>query len=144
MYFNRKNYFMISGYLGAKPEVKQKSNGKPFVKMSIAINKRFKNKQTGDVTEQTEWMPVHCDNPSTVEFIRNNLDKGHEITVHGELDTYTEPTGQKDDQGNEVKARIILLKAGDITWHGKAPADESANDGPQQPDEALPSEADVF
>jgi len=52
------NRVEIIGHLGADPEVKSFQNGGRIANLRIAVTEKWKDKQSGEQKERTEWVPV--------------------------------------------------------------------------------------
>ena len=80
------NKVFLTGNLTRDPEVKYTPNGKAVSKLGIAVNRRFKNAETGqtdvDFFNLTAW-------EKTAEFCGRYLRKGSRVLIEGRLQTYT-------------------------------------------------------
>lgn len=81
-----KNLVILIGNLGSKPEVKFMKNGKAFVNVSLATNKSWKDKETGERIKKTEWHNLTFFD-KLAEIVGKYPDKGSLIYVEGELKT---------------------------------------------------------
>lgn len=91
------NKVLLIGRLGNDPEVKQMSNGKNVARLSIATSETWKDKNTGEKKEKTEWHRVVIFNEGLVNVVKQYLKKGAQIYVEGQLTTnkYTDSNGQE-------------------------------------------------
>lgn len=80
------NKVILLGTLGRDPEVRTTSNGSVIAGMSIATSETWKDKQTGERKEQTEWHRVSMFG-RTAEIARDYLHKGSKIYLEGRLQT---------------------------------------------------------
>lgn len=88
------NKVILMGRLTRDPEFRQTTSGTPVCRFSLAINRQFANKQTGE--RETDF--VDCDAwRSTAEFISRYFSKGQMILVEGQLrnNNYTDNNGVK-------------------------------------------------
>lgn len=88
------NKVILMGRLTRDPEFRQTTSGTPVCRFSLAINRQFANKQTGE--RETDF--VDCDAwRSTAEFISRYFSKGSMILVEGQLrnNNYTDNNGVK-------------------------------------------------
>lgn len=88
------NKVILMGRLTRDPEFRQTTSGTPVCRFSLAINRQFANKQTGE--RETDF--VDCDAwRSTAEFISRYFSKGSMIIVEGQLrnNNYTDNNGVK-------------------------------------------------
>lgn len=86
------NKVILMGRLTRDPEFRQTTSGTPVCRFSLAINRQFANKQTGD--RETDF--VDCDAwRNTAEFISRYFSKGSMILVEGQLrnNNYTDNNG---------------------------------------------------
>ena len=81
------NSVFIVGNVGNEPEIKSFSNGGKVANISVATSESWKDKQTGERKEKAEWHRVVVKNPSTVDFVANNVSKGALVSVQGQLST---------------------------------------------------------
>ena len=54
------NKVLLIGRLGADPEIKQMVNGKSVARLSLATSQSWKDKNTGEKKEKTEWHRIVC------------------------------------------------------------------------------------
>ena len=88
------NKVILMGRLTRDPEFRQTTSGVPVCRFSIAINRQFANKQTGE--RETDF--IDCDAwRSTAEFVSRYFNKGSMILVEGQLrnNNYTDNNGVK-------------------------------------------------
>tara|TARA_B100000029_G_scaffold153196_1_gene148318 strand:- start:5170 stop:5622 length:453 start_codon:yes stop_codon:yes gene_type:complete len=98
------NKVLLIGRLGADPEIKQMVNGKSVARLSIATSNTWKDKNTGERKEKTEWHRVVIFNEGLVNVIQQYVKKGSQVYVEGQLKTRKwndEKTGQ-DKYSTEV------------------------------------------
>ncbi len=81
------NKVQLIGRLGADPEIKQMVNGKSVARMSIATSNTWKDKNTGEKKEKTEWHRVVIFNEGLVKVIQQYVKKGAQVYVEGQLTT---------------------------------------------------------
>lgn len=89
------NNVTIVGRLGAAPDIKQGSSDSVFGTLSVATNRKFKNKE-GKMTEETEWHKVAVYGQNA-EFAAKFLQTGDQVIVTGRLRTrsYEDKDGAK-------------------------------------------------
>ena len=98
------NKVLLIGRLGADPEIKQMVNGKNVARISLATSQTWKDKNTGEKKEKTEWHRIVVFNEGLVNVIQQYLKKGSQIYIEGQLSTRKwkdEKTGQ-DKYSTEV------------------------------------------
>ncbi|MBT5899746.1 MAG: single-stranded DNA-binding protein [Candidatus Pelagibacter sp.] len=91
------NKVLLIGRLGADPEIKQTQGGKGFASLSVATSESWKDKNSGEKKEKTEWHRVVIFNEGLVNVVKQYLKKGAQIYVEGQLTTnkYTDSNGQE-------------------------------------------------
>ena len=75
------NKVLLIGRLGADPEVKQMVNGKSVARLSLATSQSWKDKNTGEKKEKTEWHRVVVFNEGLVNVVQQYLKKAHKYTL---------------------------------------------------------------
>ena len=81
------NKVLLIGRLGADPEIKQMVNGKSVARLSLATNQTWKDKNTGERKEKTEWHRVVVFNEGLVNVVKQYLKKGAQVYIEGQLST---------------------------------------------------------
>ena len=91
------NKVLLIGRLGADPEIKQTQGGKGFASLSVATSESWKDKNSGEKKEKTEWHRVVIFNEGLVNVVKQYLKKGAQIYIEGQLTTnkYTDSNGQE-------------------------------------------------
>lgn len=109
------NKVILQGRLGGDPEVRYTPNGAATCTINVATSERWKDKQTGEQKEQTEWSRVVFWN-RPAEVVGEHFRKGDEIYVEGQLQTrkWTDNAGV-ERYTTEIKASEFKFgqKAGD-------------------------------
>ena len=98
------NKVLLIGRLGADPEIKEMVNGKSVARLSLATSQSWKDKNTGEKKEKTEWHRIVVFNEGLVNVVKQYLKKGAQIYVEGQISTRKwkdESTGQ-DKYSTEV------------------------------------------
>ena len=88
------NKVLLIGRLGADPEIKQMVSGKNVARLSLATSNTWKDKNTGEKKEKTEWHRVSVFG-KLAEVISKYCDKGSKVHIEGKLQTrkYQDKTG---------------------------------------------------
>ena len=81
------NKVLLIGRLGADPEIKQMVNGKSVARISIATSQTWKDKNTGEKKEKTEWHRVVIFNEGLVNVVQQYVKKGAQVYIEGQLTT---------------------------------------------------------
>ena len=93
------NKVLLIGRLGADPEIKQMVNGKSVARLSLATSQSWKDKNTGEKKEKTEWHRIVVFNEGLVNVGQQYLKKGAQIYVEGQISTRK----WKDEQSGQDK-----------------------------------------
>ena len=102
------NKVLLIGRLGADPEIKQMVNGKSVARLSLATSQSWKDKNTGEKKEKTEWHRIVVFNEGLVNVVKQYLKKGAQIYVEGQLSTRK----WKDEQSGQDKYTTEILIQG--------------------------------
>ena len=81
------NKVLLIGRLGSDPEIKQMVNGKSVARFSIATSNTWKDKNTGERKEKTEWHRIVIFNEGLVNVIKQYVKKGAQVYIEGQLNT---------------------------------------------------------
>ena len=98
------NKVQLIGRLGADPEIKQMVNGKNVARLSIATSQSWKDKNSGEKKEKTEWHKIVIFNEGLVNVVQQYLKKGANIYVEGQLSTrkWKDEASGQDKYSTEV------------------------------------------
>ncbi|MCL9983823.1 MAG: single-stranded DNA-binding protein [Erythrobacter sp.] len=81
------NKVMLIGNLGADPEIRSFQNGGKVANLRIATSETWKDRQTGERKEKTEWHTVAIFTEGLVGVVERYLKKGSKVFVEGKLQT---------------------------------------------------------
>ncbi|TJW98822.1 single-stranded DNA-binding protein, partial [Neisseria gonorrhoeae] len=81
MFYNR---IQIMGNLGKDPEIRYFADGTPSAKLSVAYTEKWRDKQTGEPRERTEWFTVLL-TKNQAETAAKYLHKGDTVQVAGKM-----------------------------------------------------------
>ncbi len=97
------NKVILVGNLGKDPEVRAMQSGSEICNLTIATSESWKDKQTGERKEKTEWHRVVIFNENLVRVAKEYLRKGSKVYIEGALQTrkWTNKEGQ-DQYSTEV------------------------------------------
>lgn len=97
------NKVILIGNLGADPDIKRTQDGRPIANLSVATSESWRDKNTGERREKTEWHRVVIFNEGLCKIAENYLKKGSKIYIEGQLQTrkWTDQSGQ-DKYSTEV------------------------------------------
>ncbi len=102
------NKVLLIGRLGADPEIKQMVNGKSVARLSLATSQTWKDKNTGERKEKTEWHRIVVFNEGLVNVVQQYLKKGAQVYVEGQLTTRK----WKDEQSGQDKYSTEIVIQG--------------------------------
>lgn len=107
------NKVVLIGNLGRDPEVRSTQSGGKIVNLSIATSERWKDRNTGEQKERTEWHRVVIFNELLGRIAEQYLKKGSTCYIEGRLQTRK----WTDDQGVEKYSTEVILQQyrGDLT-----------------------------
>jgi single-strand DNA-binding protein len=97
------NKAVIVGTLGKDPEIKYASNGNAVVNISVATNESWKDRQTGEAQERTEWHRIVMFG-KLGEIASQYLKKGSQAYFEGKIKT----SKWQDDNGNDRYSTQIV------------------------------------
>lgn len=97
------NKVIIIGNLGADPEVKAMPSGDRMAKFPVATSETWRDRQSGERREKTEWHNVVIFNENLAKVAENYLKKGAKVYIEGSLQTrkWQDQSGQ-DRYSTEV------------------------------------------
>ncbi|MCL4138749.1 UNVERIFIED_CONTAM: hypothetical protein GTU68_013162 [Idotea baltica] len=89
------NKVILIGNLGRDPEVRTFQNGGKVCNLAIATSETWKDKQSGERRERTEWHRVSIYQEGLVRVAEQYLKKGSKVYIEGQLETrkYTDQSG---------------------------------------------------
>ena len=91
------NKVILIGNLGADPEIRRTQDGRPIANLRIATSESWRDKNTGERREKTEWHRVVVFNEGLCKVIEQYLKKGAKVYIEGALQTrkWTDQSGQE-------------------------------------------------
>ena len=127
------NKVILVGNLGRDPEVRYSPNGAAIANVTIATSEGWKDKQTGEMQERTEWHRIVFFS-RLAEIAGEYLRKGSQIYVEGRLQTrkWQDKEGQ-DRYTTEVVANELQMLG------GRSGGSNQTSDSSQQFDQSQPS-----
>ena len=123
------NKVLLIGRLGADPEIKQMVNGKSVARLSIATSQTWKDKNTSEKKEKTEWHRIVIFNEGLINVVQQYLKKGSQIYVEGQLSTRKwrdEKSGQ-DKYSTEVLIQGYNSSLTMLSGKGSSDKNEQVN-----------------
>ena len=100
------NKVILVGNLGRDPEVRHTNDGKPIVNLSVATSETWRDRNSGERRERTEWHRVVIFNERLGEVAQKYLQKGSKVYLEGQLRTRK----WTDQQGVEKYSTEVVLE----------------------------------
>ncbi|MFZ5931202.1 MAG: single-stranded DNA-binding protein [Pseudomonadota bacterium] len=100
------NKVILVGNLGADPEIRRTQDGRPIANLSIATSESWKDKNSGEKREKTEWHRVVIFNEGLCRIAEQYLRKGAKVYVEGQLQTRK----WKDQSGQDKYSTEVVLQ----------------------------------
>ncbi|MEN6543104.1 single-stranded DNA-binding protein [Parvibaculum sp.] len=91
------NKVILVGNLGADPEIRRTQDGRPIANLRIATSESWRDKNSGERKEKTEWHRVVIFNEGLCKVAEQYLKKGSKVYIEGALQTrkWTDQSGQE-------------------------------------------------
>lgn len=137
------NKVILVGNLGNDPDIRTMQNGGKVANLSIATSESWKDKNTGEKREKTEWHRVAIFNPGLVTVCENYLKKGAKVYLEGQLETRK----WQDQSGQDRYTTEVVLKGynGNLTMldsRGGGGGSSFADSGSSSYDQGAPASMD--
>jgi single-strand DNA-binding protein len=81
------NKVILVGNLGKDPEIRTTQDGKEIANLTLATSESWRDRNTGERREKTEWHRIVVFNDGLIGVIKNYLHKGSKVYVEGSLQT---------------------------------------------------------
>ena len=134
------NKVLLIGRLGADPEIKQMVNGKNVARLSVATSQSWKDKNSGERKEKTEWHRIVIFNEGLINVVQQYLKKGANVYIEGQLSTRKwkdESTGQ-DKYSTEIVLQGYNSSLTMLDGRNKSNSDSLVNENKSSlPDENI-------
>lgn len=100
------NKVILVGNLGADPEIKRLNSGDAIVNLRIATSESWRDRNSGERKEKTEWHRVVIFNDNLAKVAEQYLRKGSKVFIEGQLQTRK----WQDQSGNDKYSTEIVLQ----------------------------------
>ena len=100
------NKVILVGNLGKDPEIRRTQDGRPIANLSIATSETWRDKNSGERKEKTEWHRVVIFNEGRCKVAEQYLKKGAKVYVEGQLQTRK----WQDQSGNDKYTTEVVLQ----------------------------------
>ncbi len=137
------NKVILVGNLGADPEIRRLNSGDPVVNIRVATSETWRDKNSGERKEKTEWHNVVIFNDNLAKVAEQYLKKGMKVYVEGQLQTRK----WQDQQGQDKYTTEIVLQkfrgelqmldargqgGGDVAYSGGGGRSDFGQSGPAE------------
>ncbi|MGF9691406.1 MULTISPECIES: single-stranded DNA-binding protein [unclassified Rhizobium] len=100
------NKVILIGNLGADPEIRRTQDGRPIANLRIATSESWRDKNSGERKEKTEWHTVVIFNEGLCKVAEQYLKKGSTVYIEGALQTRK----WQDQTGNDRYSTEVVLQ----------------------------------
>ncbi|KZL10543.1 single-stranded DNA-binding protein [Pseudovibrio sp. Ad26] len=100
------NKVILVGNLGADPEIRRTQDGRPIVNLRIATSESWRDRNSGERRERTEWHRVVVFNEGLAKVAEQFLRKGSKVYIEGQLQTRK----WQDQSGQDKYSTEIVLQ----------------------------------
>ncbi len=121
------NKVTLVGNLGRDPEIRAMQNGDKIVQLSVATSDRWKDKNSGEQRERTEWHRVVIFNDALGKIAEQYLKKGSTVYLEGQLQT-RKWTDQQSGQEKYTTEVVLQRYRGELTLLGSRPENQISHD----------------
>jgi len=105
------NKVILVGNLGADPEIRHTQDGRPIANLRVATSESWKDKNSGDRKEKTEWHTVVVFSEGLCRVAEQYLKKGSKVYIEGQLQTRK----WFDKDGNDRYSTEVVLQGFNAT-----------------------------
>jgi len=120
------NKVTLVGNLGRDPEIRAMQNGDKIVQLSVATSDRWKDKNSGEQRERTEWHRVVIFNDALGRIAEQYLKKGSTVYLEGQLQT-RKWTDQQSGQEKYTTEVVLQRYKGELTLLGSRSENQVEN-----------------
>jgi single-strand DNA-binding protein len=127
------NKVILVGNLGRDPEIRSTQDGTKVANLSLATSESWRDKNTGERKERTEWHRVVIFNERLVDVVEKYVKKGSKLYIEGALQTrkWTDNTGAE-----KYTTEVVLQRfRGDLTMLDGGRGGASGGIGGSSPDD---------
>ncbi len=124
------NKVILVGNLGADPEIRRMQDGRSIANLRIATSETWRDKNTGERKEKTEWHQVAIFSEGLCKVVESYLRKGSKVYLEGQLQTRK----WQDQNGNDRYSTEVVLQGFNcnLTMLDNAQGSEGSGGRPQQ------------
>lgn len=107
------NKVILVGNLGADPEIRRTQDGRPIANLRVATSESWRDKNSGERREKTEWHRVTVFNEGLCRVIEQYVRKGSKLYIEGALQTRK----WQDQSGQDRYSTEVVLQGFNGTLH---------------------------
>lgn len=134
------NRVILVGNLGADPEIRRTQDGRPIANLSVATSESWRDKNSGERRERTEWHRVAIMNEGLAKVAESYLRKGSKVYIEGQLQTRK----WQDQSGNDrYSTEVVLSGFGSTLTMLDGPSQSSRSDDHSSSDQGSYGGADL-
>ncbi|MDI7863180.1 single-stranded DNA-binding protein [Rhizobiaceae bacterium n13] len=100
------NKVILIGNVGADPEIRRTQDGRPIANLRIATSETWRDRNSGERREKTEWHTVVVFNEGLCKVVEQYVKKGAKLYIEGQLQTRK----WQDQNGNDRYSTEIVLQ----------------------------------
>ena len=100
------NKVILIGNVGADPEIRRTQDGRPIANLRIATSEQWRDKNSGERKEKTEWHTVVVFNEGLCKVVEQYVKKGAKLYIEGALQTRK----WQDQSGNDRYSTEVVLQ----------------------------------
>lgn len=136
------NKVILIGNLGADPEVRSMADGRPVVNLRIATSESWRDRNSGERRERTEWHRVVIFSEGLARIAEQYLKKGSKVYIEGQLQTRK----WEDQSGQERYSTEVVLQGFNsaLTMLDGRGENEGGFSGPRQSESRPQQSAPAF
>lgn len=105
------NMVQLIGNLGADPEIRRTQDGRPIASMRIATSETWRDRNSGEKRERTEWHSIVVFNEALCKVVEQYVKKGSKVYIQGQLQTRK----WQDQSGNDRYSTEVVLQGFNAT-----------------------------
>lgn len=130
------NKVIIIGNLGRDPEIRSFQNGGRVANISVATSESWRDKQSGEKKERTEWHRVSILNENLVSVCERFLKKGSTVYIEGQLETRKYEKDGREQYTTEVVLRPYRGELTILSGTGSSERETAADEAPSRSERA--------
>jgi single-strand DNA-binding protein len=100
------NKVILIGNVGADPEIRRTQDGRPIANLRIATSETWRDRNSGERKEKTEWHTVVVFNEGLCKVVEQYVKKGAKLYIEGALQTRK----WQDQNGNDRYSTEVVLQ----------------------------------